>query len=400
MRKLLIMFLFIALLLTGCWSAQELSDITLATAMAIDTADDGFTMTLQVLNPNEIAGDQRSDKSTISTYSASGNTVFEANRRLTQALPRRVHLSHLQLIVFGEELAKEGIGRTLDYLIRDHELRTDFTITIAQKITGRELISVLTPLEETPATKITSSIESSEDFWAPTKEVKLDELIESVTSEGKEAILTGIHVTGDPEAGQKKTNTQQTVPTAQIYLDGIGVFKGDKLQGWMNEQESKGFNYITDNVSNTLSWVECNDEGRLSLEITDSKTTAQGDYQNGDPVINIKVDVQANIGEVECAIDLNDPHELQLIQQKAEERTNQILKASIMKAQEFGSDIFGFGNMIKRAKPKEWEKVKENWSTIFPNLQVNVQSKVEMKQSGMINKPIYDTIKKKNQTEE
>ncbi|SFL92220.1 spore germination protein KC [Gracilibacillus orientalis] len=390
----------LCLLLTGCWSAQELTDITLAKALAIDKDGEDYKVTIQVLNPGEIAGDQLSTRATISTYSASGRSIFEAIRKLTKSSPRKVHLSHLQLVVYGEETAKEGIGKTLDFLIRDHEVRTDFTIAIAKGLSGDALISILTPLEKIPADKVRSSVESSEDFWAPTKEVKLDELIESISSNGKEAILTGVYLVGSPDEGTKMENTEYSDSPAQIYLDDIGVFRGDKLQGWLNEKESKGFNYITDNVTNTIGWVDCNDGGTISVEVFQSNTNMQGSVVNGEPSIKIDIKIKANIGDVECSLDLSKPKTIQDVQKKLEQKTINIAEASISAAQEYRSDIFGFGNAIRRSNPKKWEQIKDNWNTIYPDLNVDVQAQVEIKKSGMITQPIYEKIERKTEKEE
>ncbi|MBS3681834.1 Ger(x)C family spore germination protein [Ornithinibacillus massiliensis] len=387
-------FSFILVLLSGCWSAQELTDITLATAMAIDKDEQGYKITLQVLNPKEIAGDQMTQSSTITTYSTVGTTIMEGFRGLTQVLPRKVNLSHLQLLVYGEEMAYDGIGKTLDVLVRDHEIRTDFTIAIAQGLEGAELISILTPLEEIPAIKVKSNIESSENFWAPTKSVHLDELIQSISTEGKEAILTGLYIIGDVESGTSMKTRQQSGNPTMIYLDGIGVFRGEKLQGWLNENESKGFNYITNNVSNTVGWVPCDNGGTISVEVTDANTDMKASFVNGKPSIDITIEIKGNIGDVECSIDLADQRSIEVVQKKLEQKTAEIIKESVTKAQEFQSDIYGFGNAIKRSNPKEWEKIKDDWSNQFQELEVNVQVQVDIKKSGMVTKSIYDTIKR------
>lgn len=388
---------FILLFLSGCWSAQELTDITLATAMAIDKDEQGYKITLQVLNPREIAGDQISRSSTITTYSTTGKSVMEGFRRLTQVLPRKVNLSHLQLLVYGEEMAYNGIGKTLDILVRDHEIRTDFTIAIVQGLEGAELISILTPLEEIPAVKVKSNIESSENFWAPTKSVQLDELIESISSEGKDAILTGLYIVGDIESGTTAKSKQESRKSTMIYLDGIGVFRGERLQGWLNETESKGFNYITNNINNTVGWVKCNDGGTISIEVTESNTEMKALFLNGEPSINITAEIKGNIGDVECSIDLSDQQSIQEVQNKLEQKTVDIIKASVAKAQEYQSDIYGFGNAMRRSNPKEWEKIKDDWSTLFQDLEVNVQVQVDIKKSGMVTQSIYDAIKRKTE---
>jgi spore germination protein KC len=53
---------------------------------------------------------------------------------------------------------------------------------------------------------------------------------------------------------------------------------------------------------------------------------------------------------------------------------------------EFGSDIFGFGNMIYRKDPKLWKKLREDWSETFSGLSVEVSSKIEIVTTSWLEK--------------
>ncbi|SER33961.1 spore germination protein KC [Gracilibacillus ureilyticus] len=388
--------LFICISLTGCWSSEELTEITLATGLAIDKDDeDGFKVTIQVVNPTEIAGDQISNRSSVVIYSATGKTIFEAIRKLTKASPRRVHLSHLQVVIFGEEFAREGIGETIDYLVRDHGFRTDFHMVIAKDTTGEELISVITPLEKIPAQRITASIQSSQNFWAPTKEVQLYELFESMTSTGKEAVMTGVYMVGDPEIGKTVQNVTQSDPPVKTRLNSIGIFNGDKLIGWLSEKESKGFNYITNNINNTVGWVECEDGGKISLETTNSDTKLKGSFVNGHPKITVETNITVNVGEISCSIDLSIPESIKEIEKKLEQKTVDLINSSVNAAKEFNSDIFGFGSVLRKSQPKQWEKIKGNWPEHFQQTEIKANVTIEINQSGSITTPIYDDVMEK-----
>lgn len=77
--------------------------------------------------------------------------------------------------------------------------------------------------------------------------------------------------------------------------------------------------------------------------------------------------------------------------EKLENQIEMNLKANvenlIKKVQkEFKSDIFGFGEMIKRNHPSVWEKIKDNWVDIFPNLDIKVNSEIIISGSGLSRK--------------
>ena len=376
--------LFMLMGLTGCWSAHELTELAIATALGIDKTEDGYRVSVQFVNPAEIAAKKSSMGVPISVHSAEGRSILEATRKLTTTAPRKVYLAHVRVIVFGEELAKEGIRKPLDFLSRDHEMRADFVIAIAKDLKAEDLIKVLTPMEKVAANKIFSSIETSEKNWAPTKIVLLDELITSLVSEGKQPVVTGIYLVGDPESGSHISNIQQVNTPTKIKSDYLGVFKEDKLIAWLDEPESKGFNYITDNITRTVGFIECGEEGTLTIETIRSKTKLVGAIENGRPMIKIHVSMESNIGDVECSMDLSKSETIKDIEKDFNKKTKAIIMNSVERAKELGTDIYGFGEAIERAEPKKWEELKKNWDEEFVKTDVVVHVDLKIRRVGTI----------------
>jgi spore germination protein KC len=54
---------------------------------------------------------------------------------------------------------------------------------------------------------------------------------------------------------------------------------------------------------------------------------------------------------------------------------------------EYDSDIFGFGAKLREDKVQEWNSVGDNWEDVFKNLQVNVETRVHIKNSAVLSKP-------------
>ena len=373
-----ILLSFLMLLsLTGCWSKRELTDIAIVSALGIDLAEDGYRVSVQVINPGEIAAKQGGNGLGISVFTAEGKSIAEAVRKLTTVSPRIPYLAHLRVVILGEEVAKTDIKKPLDFLSREHEMRADFVIGIAKGMKAEDQIMILTPMEKISANQIFSTIETAEQNWAPTKIVLLEELIDTLVSEGKEPVITGLEVVGDPETGSKAENTQSAKPQTSIKTDYLGVFKQGKLIEWLDESESKGFNYITDNIKKTVGYVECDGGGTVTVEIIRSKTDMKGTIENGQPNIKIEVISEANISDVECPIDLSNSESVHDIEKKMNKKIEENILNTVEKAKELKSDIFGFGEVIGRDEPKEWKSLKKNWDENF--IETNVEVKVDLK---------------------
>lgn len=380
--------------LAGCWSSTELTEMAIVTAFGIDKADDGFRISVQIVNPGEIAAKNQSAGVATTVYAADGKSMFEAIRRITTMTSRKLYFAHVRVVLFGEELAKEGIKKPLDFLSRDHEMRADFVMAIAKEMKAEDAIKILTPMEKVAANKIYTSIENSEKNWAPTKLVLLDDLIGALVSKGKQPVITGLEVQGDPNMGNKRENIQRVKAPTIIKTNKIAVFDEDQLVGWLDENESKGFNYITDNVTNTVGYVECEGGGTVTVELIRSKTKMKGNFEKGRPKINLTITAEANVADVECPTDLTKSKALFDLEKEFNKKTKEIVLESVERAKELKTDIFGFGDEIERVSPKKWEEIKNNWDEVFPTTEVDVKVDIKIRRLGTISDSFQEELEK------
>jgi len=380
---ILISLLAIALL-TGCWNRRELNDLSIALGVGIDKEGDRYRLSIQIVNPQEIAARKGGgDNSPVTIYEETGDTLFEIFRRMTTHTPRKIYMSHLRILIIGEEVAKDGVQNVLDVFARDHEMRTDFYVIIARDTEAKQVLSILQPLEKVPANFLYKTLQTSESVWAPTIGVFLDELMSDLMVKGKEATLTGVRILGDAEAGTMVDNLKSTRTNALLKYTTIGVFRKDKLVGWLNEEESKGYNYISNRVKSTVGVLPCPGGGKMDVEVIRTKTKLSGKVTDGQPEITIEIRIDQNVGEVACAIDITDPDVMSKMDREGEKRIKSIVEKTVQRAQKkYKSDIFGFGDAIRRSSPKEWERLENDWYNLFPEVPVHYNIQVSTLRTG------------------
>ncbi|WLD91698.1 Ger(x)C family spore germination protein [Alkalihalobacillus sp. AL-G] len=396
MRRKVIVFVILILLLSllsGCWNRRELNELAIVVAMGIDKSEDQYVVTTQVVNTGQVATKQGGgQKSPVTTYQEKGNTVFEAIRRMTTVTARKLYFPHLRILAIGEELAEEGIGGALDFLSRDHELRTDFFIVIAKDTKAENVLKVMTGLEDIPANKLFSSLETSEKAWAPSMSITLDELISEIVSEGIHPNLTGLQLTGVVQEGEKNDNVQEIEPDVQLKYSGMAVFKDDKLIDWLNEKESKAVNYVLGNVKSTIGEVSCPEgKGKVAIEVIRTEADLKTKVDKGSPKGTVQIQVEGNVGEVQCKkLDLTKTKTINDLEKKSEKRVKEIVESTITASQEeFKVDIFGFGEAIHRSNPDYWKKVRKEWDEKFTDMPVEVKVDVQILRVGTIgNSPL------------
>ncbi|MFH5186001.1 Ger(x)C family spore germination protein [Paenibacillus sp. TAB 01] len=388
--------LTVLLCLTGCWNRRELNEMSIASAFGIDKVGDHYEVSVQLINGDEVAtnkggGTQRMP--VVTQQLAGGDTIFESVRQLTTITPRKIYSSHIQMLVLGETLAKEGIAKVLDALSRDHEMRTDFYIVVAKNAKAADVLKILTPLEKIPSHKMFSSLESAEKAWGGATTVDLHQLIYDLVSKGKDPVLTMAEVIGDPQTGQSHSNLNSVHPPVNIEYNGLGVFNRDRLVGWLNQNESKGYNYIVGNIKSTIVNVACPQGGELGLELIRTSKKLKGNVVNGKPEVSVRIKVEGNVGEAECTLDLSRKESIQLLEKEAEEQIKATILSAVKKAKKYKSDIFGFGDAIHRAEPRFWKQVEDQWEEQFVELPVQVTVEMNIRRTGSVVESFLDEMK-------
>lgn len=396
MKKYMFILIILNFILTGCWDKRELNELAITLALGIDKVEgeDEYEVTAQVVVPSAVSMKDGTGGTAVTLFTENGETVYEALRRMTKVSPRKIYPGHLQMLIIGEELAKEGIGESLDLLARDWELRPDFYVVVAKDVTAREILNVTTDLESIPASKMFAGLKVSEKAWAGTYGVTLDELIVDLISEGKEAVLTGIQLAGNKQIGSTQQNIESISKPAQIKYDNLAVFKEDRLMGWLTEQDSRGYSGITNSVKSTVTSISCPNEGKSTIEVTNFHSKIEGNIVHGKPEVNIHTKAEGNVGEVRCKIDLKNPESIQELEKIYEKEATRIINETIdVLQQEYQSDIFGFGEAIHRSNPQEWNQIKENWDEEFSDLTVNVKVDMKIRLTGTVNSSFLEKIK-------
>lgn len=388
-RLLFILIILSTIFLTGCWSSREINTLAIAVCIGIDKTENGYLVTEQVLNPRAIATKVTAE-SPVVIYTAEGDDLAEIVRRFTTQSSRIFYNADLRMVVFGEDVAKDGIQNILDYFLRNYEYRTDFYFVIAKNSTANEVLGILTPIESVPGFSMYISLKMSEEKWAAMKSVRIIELVNSIIADGDNPVLTGIEISQDEISPKSTDMLKQSGKYKKLKYTGLGAFNKDKLVGWLDEDESKGYNYITDNVKNTIEHADYDSKVKITYEIINAKSRTKVYFLENKPAIEVKIKTKCNIEIVEGEFDVSAEENKQVLNELLASKVKLLCEKALNKAQkELKTDIFGFGEAIHRKYPKTWEKLKDDWNDKFTDLPVNITVEAETKQLGQITKPLF-----------
>lgn len=378
----IIILIMISLSLTSCWDARELNKLAIVMGVGIDKGNKFKSIDTTVQIAKVIGINMPSDMSGI-TYQnnrflnlkGEGNTISETIKYINRELNRTLFFPHNQIIIFGKDVAEDGIGKYVDFFMRNRETRLSEWIVISDR-SASEILNVNPNIESTTGRNIGELIRNQKNI-SEVPYVDLKEFSQKIMSKTTSPVAPIIKIT--------KKNVKP-----ELGLSGIAVFdKNNKMIGTLNSRETAGFLWGTGRISGTVSVISIpNKSGKLSIELKHVKSKIVSKVNGDDVYIDMKIDETGDIVENTSSEDTSDPENIKNFENMQEDLIKKEIMSAINKGKEIGADIFGFGDNIYMYHPKSWNKIENNWKQRFRNIEVNVEVKSNIERSGRITKSI------------
>lgn len=357
-----IIFLVVIFLFTGCYNYREINNLAITTAIGIDKKDEKYLLTIQVVNTQKAVSKTSgsSDETKFIIYETEGESLQETLRRIVLESPRRLYGNHLQLLVIGEEVAKEGISQIFDFFMRNPESRKQFQMVLAYNSSAKDILTISTTLETLNSRNIVESINSDSKYFGVTEKVVFEEDVKKYLSGKQDIVMTSVSVVGDPSESDTTETLKETEPKSKLVLNGLGVFKKDKLQGYLTENESMAAGLLNNTTNNTILDFACEQNKYITIEVKQSKSETS--FNQNENKITIDVKLKGSINEIDCDMDLNDPKNISKIEDMAKEKIKTDITQLLNKTRNnLKVDPFGFLDLIYKSNPKYSYSLMENW---------------------------------------
>ncbi|WP_100405796.1 Ger(x)C family spore germination protein [Bacillus solitudinis] len=373
------------LLLAGCWDRQELTEIGIVAGMAIDKDPDTgeFMLTSQYLRPAAESTQTPSPDRPYLMVTTTGKTIYEVMRNANQTIERQGFFEHNKVIIISEEVARDGLLPVVDAFQRGKEVRGYVWIVIAKGAEAKKVIATKgNNISRIPANYLVRLIDNAEHTTVGI----------NVLNYYKQTLGDGV----DPVIGVLIYEEIKTEPFESVRLSGGAVFKEDKLVGFINEVETRGYNWVRGEgpvFRGALSLPSLFEKDKFITILLKEVTSQIKSEVNGEEIsFTIKVEQEARITEQQATGELKTRKALIEYLKQVEEQTKKVIEQDIKlvidKAQsEFKSDVFGFGQVLNRDHPTVWNKVKDDWAGTFSNVPYTVDVTVNITSTGLMKGP-------------
>ncbi|MGM0369196.1 MAG: Ger(x)C family spore germination protein [Bacillota bacterium] len=361
--------------LVGCYDRIAVEERGIVVGVGIDkAAKQQIELTVQVIKPANTKEDAGSKGEAVVNFSLTDDTVFSAVREITKQTGQKLFWSHNMVIIVGEELAEEGLADYLDFFNRDPELRRRSYMVIAKGTKAKDILEVEADLEEFSATEICRLVESGA-VNARVAKVDFHQFISKLATPNISPFLPGIELT-------KQSN--------QYKMNGLAMFKQDKLATWLVGNQSRALLFVVDQVKSGIIKVDCpqQKQDQVSIEITGAEKKIKPYFVNEEPVVDLEVTIKSNLGSQESSTNLVKVDQLSNLEKKVKAKIKTELRRVIAMAQNKEIDIFGLSSYFHREHPQQWSKLNKNWEQVFNQMKINIDVAVEIEKSGLNYGPV------------
>ena len=311
LKKILIIVLIILFIssFSASYNSLNIDNSAFVIALGIDkSTTNKLKVTFEFLAPSPSG--EGSVETTPVLNSVDCSSITNGINLMNAYLGRKVNLSHCKLIIFSEELAKEGISDEVYSLINEVQVRPSANIVVS-KCNTKYYIENSVPSLESLIPKYYEIFPNTSEYTGYTCNATIGDFFNALVCNycSPYAILGGIN-TSDNNSSQSQSQSQSSdesniksneSPITGKRLSqniGLAVFKSAKLDGELNAIETICFLTLKEKVDNFLVSIPDPQESNSKIDIYLTPNTTHNidiDFVNGAPYVKIKLDFSGKI---------------------------------------------------------------------------------------------------------
>ena len=419
--------------------SHSLTNLAYVLALGIDVGEKAklkITAQFSKATAFDSGGGSSDSSSQIVMVSGEADSIFSGINLLNSYIGKELNLAHCNVVVFSEELAKNGIGTQIYSLINNEEIRPSTNILVS-KCSAYDYLNNVRPNIEKLTIQYFDTFSITSRLTGYISNLTIGEFYNNLSSEIKAgtAILGGLNATARTESSEgtsgsssnedsssqsssssgsnsqnsnsspNSTNEPSNAITNPEDLTagsssvegergteniGLAVFNGDKLCGELTATEAISHLLIKNKVDSCIVSINnpYNNSSKVELQLYPTKKSKISVAINDDvPHISIELKIDADILTLDENIDYGQENVLETFSNATTEYLEKEIYDYLNKvSKEYSVDIDNFGNkaLAYFATSSEWKDF--NWSEKFKNAEFDVNVDVTVISSLLITK--------------
>lgn len=393
--------------LTGCYDAVELNDVEHVSIIGIDRGvSDKWRITFQL--PSTAGegeksglggGGQAGGGFSYKTLTVDAPSFFAGLELANASIPRKIELSHTQLLIFSEELAQSGmVGEFIAPVIRGGIIRFSSNVVISRG-NAEEFVKSFKPfIGKTISREIADLMKQANESGYFT-DLTLYDLYDCIKSTYHQPIAilgavnkgenfkedggrwgTEFNIAGDYYAGdipRKDGNETEIL--------GLAVFDGDRMVGKLTGFESRLLSIAKGIFKRGIFTIQDPKSPEYIIPIdTRQARSPEFDirFEGTKPIIHLKIQLEGDILAIQSRINYEDPKLQPVLQAAIERFVKDGFDRTIKKSQELNCDVFKFGQKAVKhfGTINEWEAY--GWNRHYKEAEITTEVKFTIRRTG------------------
>lgn len=337
----------LCLLLAGCAglpAAREMGDMALLRTMGVDARGEELAVTAS-------AGQAEAGEPAL-VVSARRESLSAACLAMQGQSDRYVFFGHVDQLLLGEGLARQGVRPVLDYFAQNVELSLGARLWL---IRGTEAGRAVASGGEKGVDARLATLQNDGKLGAAPRTRTVGEVYTDLLERGS-AFVPALTLAED---------------TLTEY--GYGVFRGDRLAGALEGEAARGLELLAGQL--TAEIVEEEQEGnRISVRLNSARVRSVLEFQGETPaVLRVSCQVKGRLEEYQRPVTAAEREELDA---RLEEQLRKSGESALACLQEWQADCTGLGPRAALLCPGRWQAVREDWPSWFAQVPVELRVQV------------------------
>ena len=435
-KSIIILILFVVFItfiagFSNSYISRRIEHLAYVLVLGIDKGEKArLKISIQFINVSSSSSGASSDSSQIVLTSCEANSMFSGLNLLNSYIGKEINLAHCSVVVFSEEIAKEGISSEIYSLINNEEIRSSANIVVTN-CKAYDYINNSKPNLENLTSKYFDTFDITSKLTGYFSNITLGDFFNNLSESNSDpiAVLGGLNSTARSEESSSSSNSseesssssnsgnsdningetsnsnsssqdiedqeKQEIETTQNNLVagkssivggrgtenlGLAIFSGDKYIGELTVWESICHSLITNSIDTCIISVE-------DPLVENKKSKITSNIENGAININIELNLIANIISLNSNINYEDTDTINKISTATQNRLNDELNKYFDKtARKYNVDIDKYYLSILKYFPYQKNFDNFNYKEKLKNANFNCNTHVNIISSLLITK--------------
>ena len=384
--------------------------------VGIDKSGDEFEISTQVLTSKTNQGFLES----LQVHSTKGENILDAVEKLSVHLGRISGFGNTSVLVFSEEVAKEGIAEMLDFFIRSKRLNGNPFILVTQK-SAKDLLSDVAKIDESFNYSLNSLAKLNSEFASGTI-LTLEDFLNNYYGGTTASIIAQINETtneddgilvpegngtgsggasgdsgggdsggemGGQSQGGSSGGASQSSKKVISNTGQSSLFVGSKQVAVLSPEDLEGINILLGLKRNSATVENVTDNiyqnATVALSVKNSVKTKSLKFKNGIPQVYFdihyvfKVEQIMQNGNDQIILNGSNNYITPALKQKIREKILTYAAKSVNLCKEYNADVYGLQDAFYKFHPKQWKKYIKSLpdkSTAFQNIEFFLNIKI------------------------